>query len=427
MAAAATENSVTLRILIDKEKNKVVYAEAGKDFVDILLSFLTFPLGTIARLVANESDMNKVNVGSLNKLYESVANLDVKHFWTETCKEMLLKPRNSMEAYCQNLKLNLDDTEKLKFFICDNWDCLRQVSGSKLSIFKDIKCKCGKLINREIFPNKILGIKHEGFVQDIDSFIIFDNLKVMPDNIQNCVSLPMSFGYEDFNAIKVDTVVNVTTKEMVDLLKCSLLSETPLTDFFLRKKQLLEIAQPRSSFLLDIGAKDNVREEVIKLKLIVRKSNLKVLCAIAAEDFVDLLFTFMTLPLGSVEHMMKGNSCLGSIDNLYKSLVDLDGHKYLKSPSLKDELVKTHLTQQFELHKQKLQIDEVPISFYSCYTEYDYPAMSNISPSDIEQRAISIGKKECLSLLKASLISSSALTDGLRQFINPVKEEMMSS
>ncbi|CAL0304453.1 unnamed protein product [Lupinus luteus] len=212
MAAASTEKPVTLRILIDEEKNKVVYAQAGKDFVDILLSFLTLPLGTIARLVAKESEMKKVNVGSLNNLYESVPNLDVEHFWTETCKEMLLQPRNSMEDYCQNLKINIDDTEKLKFFICENRNCLRREAGSMLSIFKDIKCKCGELINREILP-KIEVRNHEGFVQDMDSFIIFDNLK------------------------------------MVDLLKCSLLSETPLTDFFLRKKQFHDIAQPRSAFV----------------------------------------------------------------------------------------------------------------------------------------------------------------------------------
>ncbi|KAE9592023.1 hypothetical protein Lalb_Chr19g0124851 [Lupinus albus] len=200
MDAVATEKPVTLRILIDEEKNKVVYAQASKHFVNILLSFLTFPLGTIARLVAKESDMKKVNVGSLNNLYESVANLDVEHFWTEKCKEMLLKPRNSMEAYCENLKLNIDDTEKLKFFICENFVCLRPKTGSMLSIFTDRKCNCGKLINREIFPKEELWNNYEGFLQDMDSFIVFDNLKI------------------------------------VDLLKCSLLSETPLTDFFPQEK-----------------------------------------------------------------------------------------------------------------------------------------------------------------------------------------------
>jgi len=52
--AVTTEATVELKLLIDKETNNVIFAEAGKDFVDILFSFLTLPLGTIARLI--ESD-----------------------------------------------------------------------------------------------------------------------------------------------------------------------------------------------------------------------------------------------------------------------------------------------------------------------------------------------------------------------------------
>ncbi|MCH80900.1 DUF674 family protein [Trifolium medium] len=47
-AGTATESveqgdKVTLRVIVDKERNQVVYAEAGKDFVDVLFSFITLP------------------------------------------------------------------------------------------------------------------------------------------------------------------------------------------------------------------------------------------------------------------------------------------------------------------------------------------------------------------------------------------------
>lgn len=48
MAESSGEAKVYLRLVIDEEKNKVVLAEAGKDFVDVLFSFLTLPMGTIA-------------------------------------------------------------------------------------------------------------------------------------------------------------------------------------------------------------------------------------------------------------------------------------------------------------------------------------------------------------------------------------------
>lgn len=80
---------VAIRVLVDKEKNKVVYAEAGNDFVDVLFSFLTLPLGTIARFMKKESDnIEAVKVGSLSSLYQSLSDLDEQYLWTRACKEM---------------------------------------------------------------------------------------------------------------------------------------------------------------------------------------------------------------------------------------------------------------------------------------------------------------------------------------------------
>jgi len=42
--SVAQGDEVTLRVLVDKEMNKVVYAEVGNDFVDPLFNFLTLPL-----------------------------------------------------------------------------------------------------------------------------------------------------------------------------------------------------------------------------------------------------------------------------------------------------------------------------------------------------------------------------------------------
>ena len=73
---------VRLRALVDKESNKVVYAEVGKDFVDALFSFLILPLGTIARLVAKESNIEGIKFGSISSLYQSVSDLDQQCLWS---------------------------------------------------------------------------------------------------------------------------------------------------------------------------------------------------------------------------------------------------------------------------------------------------------------------------------------------------------
>lgn len=43
----AKEVKFSLKVLINKQKTKVLFAEAESDFSDVLLSFLTLPLGKI--------------------------------------------------------------------------------------------------------------------------------------------------------------------------------------------------------------------------------------------------------------------------------------------------------------------------------------------------------------------------------------------
>lgn len=43
----AEEVKFSLKVMINKEKTKVLFAESDSDFVDVLLSFLTLPLGSI--------------------------------------------------------------------------------------------------------------------------------------------------------------------------------------------------------------------------------------------------------------------------------------------------------------------------------------------------------------------------------------------
>jgi len=174
--------------MVDRERNKVVYAEAGKDFVDALFSFLTFPLGTITRLPAKQSNIEAVTIGSLSSLYRSVANLDEQYLWTHACKEMLLKPRNSMEAYCQNMKLNIDDTEPMKYFLCQNRSCYSSSRSDFLSTFRNQNCSCGRVMDRVVIPDSGL-IQENGYVKETATFIICDDLYVMPNVIGTSVRL----------------------------------------------------------------------------------------------------------------------------------------------------------------------------------------------------------------------------------------------
>jgi hypothetical protein len=72
----------------------VLFADAGPDFVDVLLSFLTLPLSAV-RLVAGAS-----SPGCLSTLCQGVSSLresKLLRFEFDACHDMLLRPRHEDE------------------------------------------------------------------------------------------------------------------------------------------------------------------------------------------------------------------------------------------------------------------------------------------------------------------------------------------
>ena len=113
-AGSAGTGKIRVKFLVDNEKRKVVFAESGKEFVDVLLSFLTLPLGTIVRLLGKESSL-----GCFDELYRSVESLDASHFQTKACRNMLLRPLSAAGEVCEDLIVRIDDTDTGGFGVAD--------------------------------------------------------------------------------------------------------------------------------------------------------------------------------------------------------------------------------------------------------------------------------------------------------------------
>ncbi|KAJ0044749.1 hypothetical protein Pint_06211 [Pistacia integerrima] len=76
-------SKINLKLLIDTENNKVLFAEAGKEFVDFLFYLLSLPVGTFVKLLGK----NRIG-GSLDH-HTYVTN--VKNFICPTCKLSMSK------------------------------------------------------------------------------------------------------------------------------------------------------------------------------------------------------------------------------------------------------------------------------------------------------------------------------------------------
>jgi hypothetical protein len=80
---------VSLKLFIDKKRQRVLFAEADKEFVDFILSFFTLPVGAVTKLLKEEGG----TLGCLPSLYRSFENLNVTHIEPDKDKGFLLEPK----------------------------------------------------------------------------------------------------------------------------------------------------------------------------------------------------------------------------------------------------------------------------------------------------------------------------------------------
>ncbi|PQM36503.1 uncharacterized protein Pyn_23448 [Prunus yedoensis var. nudiflora] len=186
-------NKISLKALVHSKR--VIFVESDNDFVDVLCSFLTIPMGTIVRLARSRS--LPVGIGCMNCLYESAKSMDSKVFRAEKCQDMLLFPRNRGSSLMGKLKLNIDDSDH-KMYRCSRFD--RCPSGYRFSYYKTV-CSCGSPMDSEInFMDN--GSQDDGvYVNGESKLIVSDDLQVMPPLTSASSSLFSKLGVVDSNTI----------------------------------------------------------------------------------------------------------------------------------------------------------------------------------------------------------------------------------
>ncbi|PKI74674.1 hypothetical protein CRG98_005001 [Punica granatum] len=201
-----TDCCVNLKLLIDPENNRVLFAEAGKEFMDFVFHILALPLGTITQLI-NEKDM----VGSIGSLYSSIENLN--------------------DTYMKSgLKGNLSEP-KAPGYGSQNLLSLPAVTSSTSTTKKYYRCSCTSWNACREYEWSTEG----GYVKDVVTYMVLDDLTVKPMSTISCISLLTRFNIKDLGVLE-EREINVSVNEAVKLLKASLLSKRVLTDAFLGNK-----------------------------------------------------------------------------------------------------------------------------------------------------------------------------------------------
>jgi hypothetical protein len=99
--------------------------------------------------------------------------------------------------------------------------------------------------------------------------------------------------------------------------------------------------------------------DVLKVKLLVTKSDQSVVHAEVPEEFCNILFGFLAFPLGHVIELLGGSSSISSIDNLYKSVGE-NMKGYMKSDGCEYVLLYPVLPPFFGYSNPLLRSYELP-------------------------------------------------------------------
>lgn len=443
--------TVSLKVMVHKAKNRVIYAEADSSFVDILFSFMTLPLGTIVKILGKCPDPKVEALGSLKNLHQSLTDLHANYLETDEKKHMLLNPRSSSYDICKKLKLNIDNTDPSMLFTCP---VCPLGTIPYFSTYITAGCvHCGRVMTREleIYTNTGGG---GVFVSDVTTFIVTEDLRVFPNASGVSIQLLCDSGILDASQIE-ERSYDFGIEQILMFFKGALSFKYPLTYLVFPSTHLTReyFYQREGTSIQNVIHKEiATTSKKMMLKITLQKSTSKFLFAEAEEDFVDLVFGFLQIPLGTVTgKLMNGCTSIDNLDNLFASVSEMKVGKYIKSQDLKEKLLQPQLVPNFisqnnifslkvpnsqcyqdvsmnlkdRVHQggfikasaKFMLTDDLVITPLSTFSTIALLNKLKVPLNDIVEHELSIGIEEGLSILKASLISSlkclSPLTDAL--------------
>lgn len=205
-----------LQLLVEKRTGKIIYAEAGKDFVDLLFSFVVMPIGTVIKMLSSSSFKK---LGSINNVYESIEKLPPVYMKCD--KNVSLDPMVDSSLCHEKLRINYVTRT---YYVCG---CNTTHVGTRyITNRSDQKCSCGNSLGTAVHFG---GIRNScDFVKETVTFMITDDLTISP--ISTVASIALLNGH-DLSQLELKSVM-VEREQAVKLLWASLVSTSALNDVF---------------------------------------------------------------------------------------------------------------------------------------------------------------------------------------------------
>ncbi|KAK6933233.1 Protein of unknown function DUF674 [Dillenia turbinata] len=219
-----------LKLLIHPKSRKVLFAEAGKDFVDFLCIPLVLPVGKVIQL------LSKSMIGSFGALYESIENLSETYFQPNLDKGILLKPFALLSVSEAPLLLTDVESSSHKFYTCP-YSC-RFIADNNQAICPNCNGKMSSDVS--YVPPPALAVSSSsssssgGYVKGAVTYMVMDDLTVKPMSSTSFFTVLKKFNVKDIGALE-EKIVQLGMAEGLNLLREAFQSKDVLTNVFLDK------------------------------------------------------------------------------------------------------------------------------------------------------------------------------------------------
>ncbi|XP_076896853.1 uncharacterized protein LOC143549977 [Bidens hawaiensis] len=235
--------NMSIKLLVDRKISKVLFAEAPKEFVDLLFSIFSLPLGTLF-----ESDkMLGVGVNSLGKLKDSIQSFHGNYLQPGIKVDDIFNPKtasfNTNTFFFRNSDVDQSGTAP-KVYTCPKASSDKQIGYGKLP--------CGSYAtlhgNIAVCPTCYMYMsapmtlvkpetneedknKNIGYVKEVVTYMVMDDLVLKPMSTISSITLLNKCGVNDLSQLE-EKVVSFRNEEGMKLLNASLKTDKVLTSIF---------------------------------------------------------------------------------------------------------------------------------------------------------------------------------------------------
>ncbi|XP_028773741.1 uncharacterized protein LOC114730793 [Neltuma alba] len=206
-SSSSSPKKVSLKLLIDTNTERVLFAEATKDFIDLLFNLYRMPIGTFTSLITNEG-----MVGSLGKFYKSIQNLNDYYMVNPNRDiDLLLKPIAAVSGCLLPSTLYMCP-KRCENFVTNSEGTLCPSCNREMAVTLQFVTKKAREVMTDSSSSKGGGV---------ETYMVMDDLEVQPMSPIYYFTLLEKFNIEDVSGIQ-KRVVELGTDEGIKLLKASL-------------------------------------------------------------------------------------------------------------------------------------------------------------------------------------------------------------